>query len=102
MPVYVYEVTDPPQSAGKRYEITQSMAADALTHHPLTGEAMRRVILPPNIASKWTPGQTKDRTSNDRIEKAGFTKYERDKLTGNYHRIVGNEGPSVIDRKNLG
>lgn len=46
MTTYVYETI--PQNDGeepKFYEIQQSMNDDALTEHPETGEAIRRVIL---------------------------------------------------------
>ena len=45
MATYTYETI--PTKAGqkvRRYEIQQPMKDDALTHHPETGEAIRRVI----------------------------------------------------------
>jgi len=45
MTTYVYETI--PQKKGqrpKRYEIRQSITEDALTHHPETGEPIRRVV----------------------------------------------------------
>lgn len=96
MPIYVYEVIEPDGRAGARFEITQSMKEEALTLHPETGEPVRRVLLPPNLTTRYTPGQTADRLENKRLEKAGFTKYERDKLTGKYHRVAGKDGPAEI------
>jgi predicted nucleic acid-binding Zn ribbon protein len=98
MPIYVYETMRADGSAGERFELQQSMSDPALTVHPQTGEPVRRVLLAPNLASKYTPGQTKDRLDNKRVEKAGFTKYERDKLTGTYHRVAGKQGPPTINR----
>ncbi len=43
MAVYIYETTDPKKPV-RRYELTQSMRDDAYTHHPETGEPIRRVI----------------------------------------------------------
>ena len=43
MPTYVYQTTDPGTPV-RHYEIDQRMSADALTVHPETGEAIRRVI----------------------------------------------------------
>ncbi len=94
MPIYVYEVIQADGSGGDRFEVTQPMAESALTRHPLTDEPVRRVILPPNLSTKHTPGKTRDRLENKNVEKAGFTKYERDKLTGTYHRVAGKEGPT--------
>ena len=98
MPIYVYETLPEDGSQGERFEINQSMREEALTHHPQTGVPVRRVLLPPNLASKHTPGKTRDRLDNKSVEKAGFTKYEKDKLTGKYHRVAGNKGPEVINR----
>lgn len=45
MALYTYETI--PQKKGQRpkvYEIQQKMSEDALTHHPETGEPIRRVI----------------------------------------------------------
>ena len=45
MPIYVYETI--PQSEHekpRRFEVKQSMKDAALTHHPDTGEPVRRVI----------------------------------------------------------
>lgn len=43
MATYLYETTDSRKPA-RRYEFQQSMNDAALTHHPETGEAIRRVI----------------------------------------------------------
>lgn len=46
MTTYVYETIPAKEGvAGTRYEIRQSMKDPALTHHPETGEPIRRVIL---------------------------------------------------------
>ena len=98
MPIYVYEVVKPDGQTGDRFEIQQSMSDPALEKHPETGEPVRRVFLPPNLASKYSPTQTKKRLDNKNLEKAGFTKYEKDKLTGRYHRTAGKAGPETIQR----
>ena len=100
MPIYVYEIVNPDGSGGDRFEIQQSMKDEALTEHPETGAVVRRVMLPPNLATRYTPGQTKDRLDNKNVEKAGFTKYEKDKSTGKYHRVAGKAGPEVITKPN--
>ncbi|MEO0795149.1 MAG: FmdB family transcriptional regulator [Verrucomicrobiota bacterium] len=103
MPIYVYQVIQPDGGEGDTFEVEQSMSDDALTHHPRTGEPVRRVYQPPNLATQYTPGATKSKLENKNVEKAGFTKYERDKLTGQYHRTAGKDrkAPDVIDPKNL-
>lgn len=98
MPIYVYEVLQPDGSPGRRFEIQQSMKDAPLERHPETGEPVRRILLPPNLATRYSSGQTKQKLDNRSLEKAGFTKYEKDKLTGKYHRVAGKEGPSTINR----
>jgi len=94
MPIYVYEVLE----TGEHFECHQSMREDPLTHHPETKQPMRRVILAPNLGVKHTAGREKKLTSNESIEKAGFTKYEKDKLTGKYNRVAGKQGPAQLER----
>jgi len=92
MPVYVYEI----KTSGERFEVTQSMNEPALEAHPETGEPVRRVILPPNLGIKHTAGREKKMLSNEQVSKAGFTKYEKDKVTGRYNRVAGSNGPSTL------
>lgn len=98
MPIYVYETVNPDGSGGDRFELQQSMKDTALDRHPETGEPIRRVMLPPNLSTRYTPGETRNRLDNKNVEKAGFTKYEKDKLTGKYHRVAGKGGPDTITR----
>ena len=98
MPIYVYRVIHEDGSEGETFELLQSMKDRALTVHPETGERIRRVYQPPNLASKYTPGQTRSKLENKNVEKAGFTKYERDKLTGTYHRTAGKGGPESFKK----
>lgn len=69
-----------------------------LTQHPCSGEPVRRVLQVPHLTTRYGEGGTKSRLENANLEKAGFTKYERDKLTGRYHRVAGKEGPAEIKR----
>ena len=98
MPVYVYEVIDEAGKPGTRFEVQQSMKEAPLSHHPATRQPVRRVLLAPNLSTRHTPGQESKRLDTRNVEKAGFTKYEKDKLTGQYHRVAGKEGPAVINR----
>jgi predicted nucleic acid-binding Zn ribbon protein len=97
MPVYVYENT----RTGEQFECVQSMQDPALTTHPENGDPVRRVILAPNLGIKHTPGREKKLTSNEQVAKAGFTKYEKDKLTGKYNRVAGSKGPSTLSPDQL-
>ncbi len=44
MPVYEYEVVRPDGTPGEVFEVKQRMSDDALTHHPETGEPVRRIL----------------------------------------------------------
>lgn len=74
------------------------MHDEALSVHPVTGQPIRRVYLPPRLATKYTPGSTAKKLDNKNVEKAGFVKYERDKLTGSYHKVAGRDphAPAII------
>lgn len=48
MPTYLYKGLN----TGEVYEIKQSMAEEALTVHPETGEPVKRVLARPGIAFK--------------------------------------------------
>jgi transcriptional regulator NrdR family protein len=76
------------------------MKEPALTRHPETGEPVRRRFTPPNLGTRYTPGATASKLDNRSVEKAGFTKYERDKLTGTYHKVAGRNqaAPDTIRR----
>lgn len=99
MPIYVYQVIRPDGSEGECFEVEQPMKDAPLTQHPRTGEPVKRVYQSPNLATKYTPGATKNKLENKNVERAGFTKYERDKLTGQYHRTAGKDkrAPDVIN-----
>lgn len=96
MPIYVYEEVLDDGRPGERFEIQHGMDKPPLEKHPETGVPVRRVFLPPNLSSRYSPGQTKSRLGNSNLEKAGFTKYEKDKLTGQYHRVAGKAGPETL------
>lgn len=93
MPVYVYEIP----TTGERFECVQSMRDDPLTVHPESGEPVRRVIQVPNLGLKHTAGKEKKLLSNDHVAKSGFTKYEKDKVTGQYNRVAGTKGPATLN-----
>lgn len=99
MPIYIYQVVREDGKEGDTFELEQSMKEAPLTSHPETGEPVKRVYLPPNLAYKHTTGRVKNLTSNENVEKAGFTKYRRDKLTGRYFKEAGKDknAPDMLD-----
>jgi len=91
MPVYLYQVILDDDVEGPVFEVEQPMSAPALTKHPVTGHRVRRVYEAPTLTTRHTAGQEKRMTENKTVEQAGFTKYERDKLTGRYHKVAGQD-----------
>jgi hypothetical protein len=99
MPIYIYEEIQDDGSEGDCFEIQQSIHDAPLTHHPETGNPVRKVFLAPNLGSKHSPNTTKNRLDNKNLDRLGFTKYQKDKLTGDYYRVAGKNGPEVLDPK---
>jgi predicted nucleic acid-binding Zn ribbon protein len=98
MPVYVYEVIHADGSPGERFEIHQSIKDEPLRRHPDSGEPVQRVILAPSLTLKHGSGHERKMLENSNLDKKGFTKYERDRATGTYHRVAGKEGPETFQR----
>lgn len=96
MPTYVYEILDAKgKPTGETFEFVQSMKDQALTKHPTTGKPVRRAVVAPNIAGKWSDLKGKSALSNQNLERLGFTKYER-RGKGYMERVAGKEGPRSI------
>lgn len=96
MPTYVYEILNGKgEPTGETFELVQSMKDAALTKEPRTGRPVRRAIVAPNIAGKWSDLKGKSALSNKNLERLGFTKYER-KGEGYMERVAGKEGPKSI------
>jgi len=100
MPTYLYAELRDDGSEGEPFEVTQSMTAPVLTHHPETGRPVHRVYVAPHLSVRYSAGSTAKRLDNRNVERAGFTKYERDKLTGKYHKVAGAnpDAPAVLNR----
>lgn len=103
MPTYVYQEILPDGSEGETFEIIQRMSDEALKTHPKTGNPVRKVYLSPNLSTQYTDGSTQNKLSDQNIEKHGFTRYEKDKVTGRYHKTAGKDkrAPDVVDAAKL-
>ena len=99
MPIYVYQVLEANGERGECFEIEQSMHDAPLTTHPVTNQEITRVYLPPNLGLKHSPNTIKNKLDPKYTEKAGFTRYERDKLSGNYYKVSGQnpQAPNMIN-----
>ena len=103
MPTYVYQEILADGSDGEAFEYIQRMDDDPLIAHPKTGNPVRKVFHSPNVSSKYTEGATKSKLTDENVEKHGFTRYEKDKLTGRYHKTAGKDkrAPDVVDANKL-
>ena len=96
MPTYVYEVIEDDGSGGERFELVQPMSDDAITVHPETDQAVRRVIQPFQISGAASLMKADRALADDgKLEKLGFTKYVKSG-DGSYDRVVGKGGPKSI------
>lgn len=95
MPVYTYQIIQDDGSEGDTFELVRAMTDPPLTHHPETGERVKRIFAAPHVPGRHGASATKARLSNENLERHGFTKYER-VGKGQYERRAGNEGPSTI------
>ena len=95
MPTYVYEALAEDGTPGERFEVVQAMSEPPLTHHPETGQPVRRVIMPPRIAGRFSPLRSERTMANDsKLERLGFTKYVKSS-DGTYDKTLGT-GPNQI------
>jgi predicted nucleic acid-binding Zn ribbon protein len=94
MPTYVYEVITEDGDEGQVFEVVQRMSDPPLTRHPTTGQPVRRVITPPQVATRYTSFHEKKTLSNESLASKGFTKYEKSG-DGTYVKTAG-EGPSSL------
>jgi len=103
MPIYEYQEILPDGSDGQVFEVEQRMSDEALKIHPITRNPVKKVFGSVNLSSKYTEGSTKSKLSDQNVEKHGFTKYEKDKLTGKYHKTAGKDkrAPDVVDANQL-
>lgn len=101
MPVYVYEVVGDDGQPGERFEIRQRMSEAALTHHPRTGQPVRRVIMPAYVAGSHSQMVIGNKLKDpQKLEQLGFTKYEKQK-DGTYMKTAGS-GPDLIKKPKPG
>jgi len=65
MPIYVYKGLE----SGDYFEVEQSIHDDPLTHHPETGEPVKRVIQPVGVIFKGSGWYIKDSRATNSTSK---------------------------------
>ncbi|MDP6447195.1 MAG: zinc ribbon domain-containing protein [Pirellulaceae bacterium] len=97
MPKYVYQIVFDNGDVGEQFEVFQKMSDEPLTEHPETGQAVRRVLQPPNISGAFNEERINRALGNDqKLEKLGFTKYVNNGQ--GYDKVCG-EGPDLTKKK---
>ena len=91
MPIYLYREIFPDGSEGDCFEVIQGMSDPFLKKHPKTGNPVRKVFAAPNLPNKYTEGATKAKLTDENVEKHGFTRYEKDRVTGDYFKTAGKD-----------
>ncbi|MDR1665984.1 MAG: hypothetical protein LBR62_02995 [Puniceicoccales bacterium] len=98
MPTYLYKIVNDNGTEGPVFEIYHGMN-ETLRYHPKTGQPIKRIYTVPAIAHRYTPGHTRRILTPENLSRKGFTRYERDKHTGVYHRTAGQEGPPLLRKE---
>ena len=102
MPLYTYVVIAADGTEAETFEIEQSVAAAPLAVHPISGRPVRRVFSAPNLVTRYSDAAIKSKTTDKAyLESKGFTRYEKDKSSGTYHKTADSDpaAPDVIDPK---
>jgi len=95
MPIYTYEVLDDSGKVVEVYEAEQSLHDKPLQAHPVTGEKMRKIVTAASVSTKYS--HWKNKMDNKKLQQKGFTRYERDRLTGKYYKTNQGAGPKLLD-----
>lgn len=95
MPMYTYQIIHEDGSEGETFEYEQRMSEPTLTEHPETGDKVVRVFQAHHVAGWGNERVAKQMTSNENVERLGFTKYVRNGK-GHYERQAGSGGPSEL------
>ena len=69
----------------------QKLSDPALTHHPESGEPVRKVIVAPQVQTS----SDSQRFSKSNLERLGFTRFER-KGSGYFEKTAGKGGPDAL------
>jgi len=103
MPTYLYQEVLPDGKDGDCCEVVQRMFDPPLKTHPVTGNPLRKIFIATNLPNRYTEAPTKSKLTNENVEKHGFTRYEKDKVSGMYHKTAGkdNRAPDVVDANKL-
>jgi hypothetical protein len=87
---YVYQILNADGSEGGVFEVEQSAGDPPLRVHPRTGVPVRLVHQPPHLAGQHHERHVRAQLSDtEKLSQLGFTRYEKDRVTGRYQKIRG-------------
>ena len=96
MPIYSYEVLNGKGKETEVIEVEQSSNDPPLTSHPITGQPLKRIISSPSLTLRHSSIKEKKLLSEENLIQKGFMKYQKNKDTKRFERIIGNNGPERI------
>lgn len=101
MPVYIYQVERDASDGlpGHRFEIVQGINEPALTHHPVTGQLVTRVVQSVGMTGTWSDTGMKQGLSETNLTRHGFAKYIKVD-EGKYEKMSG-QGPKTLSAEEL-
>jgi len=94
MPLYTYQVINDDGTDGEIVQLMHGMDEPDYDVHPETGQRLTRVYAAPHIAGSSHERQVKQNTSDENLDRLGFTKYVRNGK-GHYEKHVG-RGPDNL------
>ena len=83
------------------FEVEQEINAPPLSTHPLTNEPVQRVLTSASLSLRHSSIHENKSLSADHLNKHGFSKYEKDQSSGDYHKTAGKDGPASISSEQI-
>lgn len=100
MPIYRYKTLNS-EDREEIFEVEQEINATPLSKHPLSNEPVQRVLTSASLSLRHTSMHENKSLSADHLKKHGFSKYEKDQSSGDYHKTAGKDGPDSISSEQI-
>jgi len=90
MPIYQYQVIN--ERNRGIFEVEQKInECPPLTTHPITNEPVKRILTAAFPIAYSSHRERKSHFPLINLHKNGFTQYEKDSVSGDYYKTVGNQ-----------
>ena len=100
MPIYRYKTLNA-EGREEIFEVEQEINAPPLSKHPLSNEPVQKVLTSASLSLRHTSRHENKSLSADHLKKHGFSKYEKDQSSGDYHKTAGKDGPDSISSEQI-